>query len=126
MSTWWHWAGLFAAGGCGVCLRFVLSLRVERAATLPHAGTLAVNLLGCFAIGLLAPLLPQGPGRTIAVVGLLGGFTTYSSFALLSVELAEAGRLAPLAWQLALHVGGGALLVALGARVGARLAPLLG
>ena len=122
VSAWWHWAALFAAGGCGVCLRFVLALKVDRwaEATLPYAGTLAVNLLGCLAIGVLAPLLPQGPGRAIAVAGLLGGFTTYSSFALLTVELAGAARWAPLAWQLALHVGGGALMVALGSRIAGR------
>jgi CrcB protein len=124
VTSGWHWLGLFAAGGCGVCLRFVLALRVDRwaAETLPHAGTLAVNLIGCLAIGVLAPLVPQGPARAIAVAGLLGGFTTYSSFALLTVELAGEARWAPLAWQLALHVGGGALMVALGSRVGRLLA----
>jgi CrcB protein len=127
MTAWWHWVGLFAAGGCGVCLRLVLSLRVDRwaAATLPQAGTLAVNLAGCFLIGLLAPMLPQGPGRMIAIVGLLGGFTTYSTFALLGVELAETSRWGPLAWQLGLHLGGGALMVIAGARLGTRLGALL-
>ncbi|MBZ5711073.1 fluoride efflux transporter FluC [Nannocystis pusilla] len=118
----WHWAGLFAAGGCGVCLRFALALRVDRwaEATLPHVGTLAVNLLGCLAIGVLAPLLSQGPGRAIVVAGLLGGFTTYSTFALVTVELAGAARWTPLAVQLALHVGGGALMVALGSWLAGR------
>lgn len=126
-NAWWHWLGLFAAGGCGACLRFALSLRADRwlAETLAHGGTLVVNLLGCFAIGVLAPLVPQGPARAIVLAGLLGGFTTYSAFALLSVELAGAGRWAPLAWQLGLHVGGGALLAALGTRLGSRLAAML-
>lgn len=124
MGAWWHWAALFAAGGCGVCLRFALALRADRwlAGALPHAGTLVVNLLGCFAIGVLAPLLPQGPARAAVVAGLLGGFTTYSTFALLSVELAAAGRWSPLGWQLGLHLGGGALLVIAGSKLGARLA----
>lgn len=128
MSAWWHWAGLFAAGGCGVCLRFALSLRVDRWAetSLPYVGTLAVNLVGCFLIGLLSPLVPSGAWRAIAITGLLGGFTTYSTFALLGVELAEAGRWGPLGWQLGLHVGGGALLVVVGARLGTRLGVLLG
>lgn len=128
MTTWWHWAGLFAAGGCGACLRFVLAQRVDRwaAAALPHAGTLAVNLAGCLLIGLLAPMLSQGPGRTMVVAGLLGGFTTYSTFALLGVELAAAGRWAPLGWQLGLHLGGGALMAALGLRLGSRLGAMLG
>lgn len=117
MTAWWHWAGLFAAGGCGACLRYLLALRVDRVAAqaLPHAGTLVVNLAGCLAIGALAAVLPPGTGRTVALAGLLGGFTTYSTFALLSVELLQAGRWGALGLQLGLHVGGGALLVALGA-----------
>ena len=85
------------------------------AARLPHAGTLVVNLLGCLAIGALAAALAPGPARTVVVVGLLGGFTTYSSFALLSVELAQTDRLGALAVQLGAHVLGGMLMVVLGA-----------
>lgn len=128
MGAWWHWVGLFAAGGCGVCLRFALSLRVDRwaEASLPHVGTLAVNLLGCLLIGLLSPVVPSNPARAIVITGMLGGFTTYSTFALLGTELAEAHRWGPLAWQLGLHLGGGALLVVIGARLGTRLGVLLG
>lgn len=122
MSAWWHWAGLFAAGGCGACLRHALAQAIERWGTgLPHAGTLGVNAIGCLAIGALASLLAHGPGRVIVLAGLLGGFTTYSAFALLTVELAQAGRWGALAWQLGLHVGGGALLVVLGAYLGGLL-----
>lgn len=117
MKTWPQWAGLFAAGGAGACLRLVLSARFDAAlaARLPHVGTLLVNLLGCLAIGALAAALAPGPLRTSTLVGLLGGFTTYSSFALLSVELAQASRWAPLATQLALHLVGGVLMVVIGA-----------
>ena len=117
MTAAWHWAALFAAGGCGACLRYALALRLDRAAAavLPHAGTLVVNLAGCLLIGVFGALLPFGTGRVVVLAGLLGGFTTYSTFALLSVELAQGGRWAPLAWQLGLHVGGGMLMVALGA-----------
>ena len=117
-----QWAGLFAAGGCGVCLRHALAQAVdERVAQafagrgLPNAGMLAVNLLGCLAIGALATALPAGPVRTIVVVGLLGGFTTYSSFALVTLELASGGRIPALGWQLGLHLLGGVAMVALGA-----------
>jgi len=116
VSSWLHWCGLFAAGGLGACLRHLLTLRVDAGApALPYAGTLTVNLLGCLAIGALAAALPPGPWRTVVLAGLLGGFTTYSSFALLGVELASDGRWAPLAWQVGLHVLGGAAMVAIGA-----------
>lgn len=120
VSGWLQWVGLFAAGGVGVCLRWLLARSVDGAGWaggLPHAGTLVVNLVGCLAIGALAAGLAAGPLRTILLVGLLGGLTTYSSFALLSVELAEAGRWSPLAWQLGLHMVGGMLMVVLGAAV---------
>ena len=66
-------------------------------------------------IGALAAWMTPGPARTIVLAGLLGGFTTYSTFALLTVELAESGRWTPLGWQLGLHLIGGAAMVALGA-----------
>lgn len=120
-----HWAGLFVAGGCGVCLRHALAGTIDgRLAAgaigraVPHGGMLAVNLIGCLVIGAVAAALPAGPARTIVVVGLLGGFTTYSSFALVTVELAGASRWAALGWQLGLHLAGGMVMVALGAWLG--------
>lgn len=122
VQAWSQWAGLFVAGGCGVCLRHALAQAVdERVArafaerALPNAGMLVVNLTGCLAIGALAAALPAGQVRTVVTVGLLGGFTTYSSFALVSLELATVGRWPALAWQLGLHLAGGLMMVALGA-----------
>jgi CrcB protein len=121
VSGWLQWGGLFVAGGGGACLRHLLAQRVDAALAarlgggLPHAGILVVNLVGCLAIGALAAGLPAGPWRTIVIVGLLGGFTTYSSFALLTVELAGAGRWGGLGWQIGLHLIGGMLMVVLGA-----------
>jgi CrcB protein len=117
-----QWVGLFVAGGCGVCLRHALAQtidgRIEQAfagRALPNGGMLAVNLIGCLAIGAAAAALPAGAARTIVVVGLLGGFTTYSSFALVSVELATGARWVALGWQVGLHLAGGMAMVALGA-----------
>jgi len=122
VGAWWHWVALFAAGGCGACLRHALSAAIDRwGGALPHAGTLAVNALGCLAIGALATLLVPGPARVIVLAGLLGGLTTYSSFALLTVDLAGSGRWGAAAWQVGLHLVGGALLVVLGARLAASL-----
>lgn len=60
-------------------------------------GTLAVNVLGCFAMGVLveANALAWSPGPTVRAalaVGVLGAFTTFSAFSLDVVVLAERGR----------------------------------
>lgn len=58
------------------------------------AGTLAVNALGCFAIGVVAGLaeirqLFTPEARLLVVVGLLGGFTTFSAFGYETFSLAR-------------------------------------
>jgi CrcB protein len=64
----------------------------------PYA-TLIVNLIGCAVIGLLAGLLAGGrlgmtsTARVFVFVGILGGFTTFSSFGLDVFTLARTGRL---------------------------------
>lgn len=57
-------------------------------------GTLAINVLGSFVIGLAATGLPiaQAGGRAFVMVGLCGGFTTFSAFSLQSLELLQASR----------------------------------
>jgi CrcB protein len=81
-------AAAVASGGfLGALARYGLGGLIQRQlpmATFPF-GTLAVNLLGCFAIGLLVGLADSrqlfGPEfRTFAFIGLLGGFTTFSTF----------------------------------------------
>jgi CrcB protein len=62
-------------------------------------GTLLVNVTGSFAIGLLAALATAdgravvvGDARAFLVVGLLGGFTTFSAFSVETLRLAQAGE----------------------------------
>lgn len=62
-------------------------------------GTILVNVSGSFIIGFLASFTgPDGrwpvpaPGRAFLLVGILGGFTTFSSFSLQTLELARNGR----------------------------------
>ena len=62
-------------------------------------GTLAVNVLGCLAIGLLYGIFERGnlmnPDlRLFLTVGLCGGFTTFSTFSLETLELIEGGQYA--------------------------------
>src|SRR5258706_3270752 len=79
---WWL---LFAGGGAGTMLRYALGLWVE-ARTGPGFpwGTFAVNVTGCFAIGVLATLAHEhwiSPAAPPALVTrVLRGFTTLSAF----------------------------------------------
>jgi CrcB protein len=108
--------GVFVAGGAGAVLRVVLSNAIDASWSerLPFAGTLVVNLLGCLVIGIAAAVLSATHWRTIVLGGLLGGFTTYSAFALFSVTLGEGQRWGMLAGQIAAHVIGGIVCVCAG------------
>jgi CrcB protein len=63
-------------------------------------GTFAVNLLGCAIFGLIAGIAIARPGavsveaRVFLLTGILGGFTTFSSFGYETVELLRAGQVA--------------------------------
>ncbi len=116
MGTASQMAAVFVAGGLGASLRVALASWLEPlvVARLPHASVLLINLLGCLLIGFAAVALSQAHWRMIVLGGLLGGFTTYSAFALFSVDLGQAGRWAVLAAQIGLHLVGGVASVLLG------------
>jgi CrcB protein len=62
-------------------------------------GTLAVNVIGCFAIGLLTEMIARrfdasAELRLLVVTGLIGGFTTFSAFSLDAISLYERGATA--------------------------------
>ena len=90
-------AWIAAGGALGSVLRWLLATAVQaRADTNFPLGTLAVNVLGCAAIGALGAWLASPAGlreetRLFVVVGVLGGFTTMSAFAWESVSLASTG-----------------------------------
>lgn len=90
--------GLLSLGGaCGVNIRFWFGLWITRWSghQFPWA-TLLINVTGSFAIGvltvLLARWLPHPNHRLMLITGLLGGYTTYSSFAFESLMLWERGE----------------------------------
>ena len=91
---------LVAVGGAiGSVSRYVLSTLVMRASgMLFPAGTFVVNLIGCVVFGVIAGAaeqrLPLTPDlRAFLLVGVLGGFTTFSSYAFESVALMQQGQL---------------------------------
>ncbi len=112
-DPWWTPLGVFLAGGTGALLRVALSATVESrlGERLPHVGVLTANLVGCLLIGACAATIPVGPWRTIILGGLLGGFTTYSAFALFKADLLASGRYDLFGIQLGLHLVGGLLAV---------------
>jgi fluoride exporter len=82
--------------------------------------TLLANLTGCLLLGaLLAVLAGRSPepawARPLLAVGVLGGFTTYSAFAVEVVERADAGAWAGAVGYVAVSVLGGVLAVVAGA-----------
>ena len=100
-----------AAGGalgcvCRYAVQQMPALSADR--VLP---TLAVNLLGCLLIGLVATLIDTHGGyrtlRLMAVTGFLGGFTTYSTFALDTATLVREGEVMKSVGYMAVTLAGG-------------------
>ncbi len=87
-------------------------------------GTLAVNVLGSALVGVVAALVDAGRAagagdlRLFLVVGLLGGFTTFSAFSLQTLRLVQEGALL----RASGNVVGGVALCLLAAAAGHRLA----
>lgn len=99
-----------AGGALGALARFGVSHVVHGALGrgFPY-GTLAVNFIGSFFIGLLFVLLTErlelGPQwRALLMVGFLGAFTTFSTFSLESLELIQAGDVTRAAMNILLNV----------------------
>ena len=94
---------VFCGGGLGAVLRYMVTSAVtlRLGSNFPH-GTLSVNVLGSFLIGIIMGVLmmavPKGAGiseeaRLFLVVGVLGGFTTFSSFSLETLTLLRTGQM---------------------------------
>jgi CrcB protein len=89
------WLQVALGGALGSVLRFWLGGLIGHKAGAPFWGTLFVNITGCFLIGFLGNLRAGGPGefdRYFLMVGVLGGYTTFSTFSLQTLELLQAGN----------------------------------
>jgi CrcB protein len=92
--TWPVVIGIGLLGGLGAVARFGLDGAVSaRAGTGFPYGTLAVNLSGAFVLGALAGAAVGAQVNRLVGTGLIGAFTTFSTWALESQRLAEDGRL---------------------------------
>lgn len=93
-----HFVLLGLAGAAGTLLRAGCTVMATRLCGVGFPwGTLTVNVVGSLVFGLIVGLARCRGGLTVAtetilLVGLLGGFTTFSSYAFQSVELLEAGH----------------------------------
>jgi fluoride exporter len=90
---------LVAVGGAvGSVARYLMASSIQTATGWAFPlGTVLVNILGCFLIGILYVLLVARPDprqdlRALLMVGVLGGFTTFSSFSLETVTMAMNGN----------------------------------
>ena len=121
MAMKYLWIALGGAGGS--LFRYVLQGWVQRLAggSFP-AGTLVVNVLGCFVLGLLAaafagPVLIREEHRVGLTIGVLGGFTTFSTFGLETFHLTNDGQFRLAAANVLLSVGLGFAAVWAGYRL---------
>ena len=120
------WLAVGAGGAIGSMARHGVNIFfahvLERAT--PYA-TASVNLLGSAVIGLLAALIATGrlhlsaEMRTFVFVGVLGGFTTYSSFMLDTFTLGHGGAQALAFWNVVLQTALGLVAVWAGYRAAA-------
>ena len=117
---------LVGAGGLvGASMRYILGTWVQSAAGadgFPY-GTLAVNAIGCLLIGLIAGFAearqPLGSeAQAFLIVGLLGGFTTFSAFGIDTIRLLRDGAYLAGSANVLLQVAIGLSAVLAGLRLG--------
>ena len=115
------WIAVALGGALGSAGRHAVNAIVARTFGQPSPlSTALVNIVGCAIIGVLAGLVASGSlrmtaaARTFVFVGVLGGFTTFSSFGLDTLTLAHDGRPLAAAANVALQVGLGLAAVFLG------------
>lgn len=120
--SWTVWVGVAVFGGLGALARFGLTLLVADRLH-PHlpVGTLTVNLSGAFLLGLLAGASVAGDARLLFGAGLLGSYTTFSTWMVETQRIGEAGKRRLAAVNILLSIALGLVAAALGRWIGLRL-----
>ena len=120
MPTWLLSSLLVGVGGfAGSLARYGLSLACQRFSFTLPIGTLGANLLGCFAIGIIAEAAAATEALTPALrlllaTGFCGGFTTMSSFVYETVQMARAHEYFFAAVYLGVTIAGSVLAFGIG------------
>ena len=102
------WLAVAAGGALGSMARHFVNLELTRRFEgLPSIATFVINVVGCLVIGVLAGSIAGGrihlsnTQRAFIFVGVLGGFTTFSTFGLDSFTLAHGGDFGHAFWNVA-------------------------
>jgi len=115
---------LIILGALGTLARYFLQGWVQQYSGFAFpTGTLAVNLSGCFIIGLfgqfaLRNLWISSEWRVALMIGFLGAFTTFSTFGWETVHMLEDGEWMRAVFYVAFNVFGGLMGVILGMKLG--------
>jgi fluoride exporter len=116
------WLAVAGCGGLGAVARLLVDGAVSRrvSSRLP-VGTLVVNLSGCFLLGLLDGWLLPPDVALVVGTGVVGSYTTFSTWMFETQRLGEERQLSPALWNLGTSVVAGTLVAALGLWLGGHL-----
>jgi fluoride exporter len=111
--------GIGLAGGAGAVARFLVDGAAgRRAATAFPLGTLVVNLTGAFALGVVAGATLDDDAYRLVATGVIGAYTTFSTWAFESQRLGEDGELRLGGLNFAVSLALGLLAVGAGRHAG--------
>jgi len=79
-------------GAVGAIMRYCITLAFTTLNWSTNIGTFLTNIIGSFCMGLLVSSCSQSPWLLMATVGICGGFTTFSTFSMQSVNLLQSGK----------------------------------
>ena len=114
---------IFIGGGLGAIIRYLFSTLLSSKYLyylngIP-LGTLLVNLIGCFLLGIISGAMPVNTTLKLALTtGFMGGLTTFSTFGLENARLLSEGQISKALFHVLLHAGLGIILSILGLSFG--------
>ena len=118
---------VFVGGGIGATLRYWLSGIIPRYAgtDFPY-GILTINVLGCFLIGFFMSSLEERfmitPSlRILLTIGILGGFTTFSTFSYETISLLRDAEI----FKASLYISSSVVICLVGTYIGSAIGKLI-